>query len=148
MAATKRAMDPTVIELFTKATASTSWGTIDDLYNAVTKDGDLVELLLKGDVSQRVIKQEIRKLIKKVKNPDNNHAAFASVSSTDDEGNKVTLYKQETLFDTADYEQVVEFHNHRVVHHATEATYFRRRCHQKFSVQPKLAFDERSILFD
>lgn len=145
MTATKEAKS--IIELFTAATASTSWGTIDDLYVAVSKDEALVAALLHGDVSQRVIKQEIRRLIKKVRGNDD-HAVFASIKSQDADGNKVTHYKQEPLFDLSDYQQVVDYHNGRVIHHAQEAVYYKNQCSVRFNEQIPLAFSEANILLD
>jgi len=136
-----------VLEMFTNVTASRKWGTIDDLYNAVADNSDLVSALLQGDVSQRVIKQEIRRLIRQIKN-DDGMPLYASIARINADGNAEHVYKQDTLFELSDYEQVIGYHGSRVVHHAQMANYYNRKCKAEHGKQMQLPFDSTSILLD
>ena len=66
---------------------------------------------------------------------------FASVEKTDESGNLVKVYKQETLFDLADYEQVIEYHADRSKHHREMAKGYMIRCEQRLGVQLKMEFE-------
>ncbi len=145
MTATKQARS--ITELFGEVAGTTKWGTIEDYVTAVRGNDELKAMLLTGDVETRALKQAIRQYLRQTKN-EHGHSAFASIRTQDAEGNPVVQYKQETLFNVEDYQQVANFHSQRVIHHAQEATYYKRQCHAKFNEQIPLAFDERAILLD
>lgn len=67
---------------------------------------------------------------------------FASVETTDESGNAVRRYKQETLFDVEDYRQVVRYHADRSAHHQTMARGYAKRCKQRFNRQIRISFSD------
>jgi hypothetical protein len=137
----------TLIEMFTEATANNQWSTIDDLLSVTKQNPELENLILKGDSNDRMLKIGIRQLIKQLKNEEG-MPVYASIKTEDANGNAVYVYKQETLFDVSDYEQTVDFHSKRVVHHAQMAAYYAKGFQALTGKQAPLPFDPQSILLD
>lgn len=127
----------TLQEMFDETVSGVEWGTIDEICDHVKGNEHLVTALLANDVAtmkENLLKQKIRHLLKTTKN-EVGHAAYASVKTVDANGKETTIYKQETLFNIEDYQQVTAFHGKRKVYHASEEKYYATRGEQKFSVQ-------------
>ncbi len=86
-------------------------------------------------------KAHIRRLIKQLKDEDK-WPLWASVETTNEEGETERVYKQELLFDPNDYRQVVEYHSKRASYHRKTAEGYAARCRKRFDVQLHLAFDD------
>lgn len=147
MPKTKTTEQTTLIDLFTEVTASSNWSTIDDLLEVTKQNPELENLILKGDLNDKMLKIGIRALIKQIKNEDG-FPLYASIKTADADGNPIHIWKQETLFDVSDYEQTVDFHSKRVIHHAQMATYYAKGFKALTGKQLPLPFDPASILLD
>ena len=91
-------------------------------------------------VTAQAKKFHIRRLIKSLK--EDGWPLWASVETTDEQGNPCRMYKQELLFDIEDYRKVVEYHHDRSNYHRRIATGYKTRCKKRFNVQLNLSFGD------
>lgn len=148
MTATKKLeKTETAMELFVKATETSKWETIDELLNAVDKVPEFWEKVLSADTDTKFRKQILRQWVRKIKTKEG-YPLYASIKTTDEQGNVKQVYKQETLFDMSDYQQAAVYHGKAVVHHAQLAAHYAKGFKQLTGKQMQLPFDERAILLD
>jgi hypothetical protein len=57
------------------------------------------------------------------------------VFTNDEDGKQVRVYKQETLFNVDDYQQVIGYHKERRHHHDKMVRGYKRRCKDRFAVE-------------
>lgn len=146
MTATKQKHE-SVRDLFLKATESAKWGTIDELISAIDEVPEIWARVASSDITTSWKKAQARRLIKTLKN-DDGEPLYASIVQTDENGNEIRVYKQETLFDINDYMQAATYHGKMVIHHAKEASRYSKGYQQKTGKQFHLPFDESAILLD
>ena len=126
-------------EAFAKIMANADkWATIDDIMGMCDKAGYWSETFLEESEVQSK-KSHIRRLVRGLKD-ETNWPVWASVEKTDENGNKVRVYKQETLFDVDDYRQAVSYHSGVSNHHRAMASGYARRCRNRFNRQIPLNF--------
>lgn len=116
------------------------WATIDKIVEACDAAGFWGENFLL-EVESAAKKSAARKLMKSMRN--GNAPEWASIVTTNEDGEEQRIYKQETLFDVEDYRQVVRYHVDRSKYHKDTAQAYADRCEAKFSVQLRLSFDTR-----
>lgn len=117
------------------------WATIDELVDMCDSQGFFSGEFL-AEAEDKAKKATVRRLIKQIKGSDN-APEWASVVTVDEQGKPTRVYKQETLFDIADYQQVVDYHADRARYHQDTAEGYARRCEQRFGVQLRFGFDNR-----
>ena len=86
-------------------------------------------------------KAHIRRLIKTIKD-DDDWPVWASIDSTDEDGNMLRVYKQELLFDVEDYRKVVTYHADRSAYHKQMALGYGTHCKRRFGIQLHFDFDD------
>lgn len=126
-------------ERFSEIAASLQgWATIDEIVDACNEAGFWGDEFLM-EVENAAKKSAARKLMKSLRS--GNAPEWASIVTTDENGDEKRIYKQETLFDVEDYRQVVRYHVNRAKYHRETAQGYADRCETKFNVQLRLAFD-------
>lgn len=118
------------------------WATIGELVDICDSQGFFSGEFL-AEAEGQAKKATIRRLIKQIKGSDN-APEWASVVTVGEQGKPQRVYKQETLFDIADYQQVVDYHADRARYHKETAKGYALRCKQRFGVQLRFAFEEHS----
>lgn len=125
------------LDRFTQITANADgWASINDILQLCDSAGFWTDDFLE-EAEDKAKKATIRRLMKSIKGQDG-APEWASVVIADEAGQPQRIYKQETLFDVADYRQVVEYHVGRSEYHRETAKGYARRCKKRFNVQPKL----------
>ncbi|KKL21525.1 hypothetical protein LCGC14_2444600 [marine sediment metagenome] len=123
------------------------WTTIDDLVRICDEGGLWSDEFLET-VTDKAKKAQLRRLIKGVKD-ESNWPVWASVETTNEEGETVRVYKQELLFDPEDYRKVVSYHSDRASHHGRMARGYAKRCDKRFRTrlyrQLRINFDDESM---
>ena len=128
-------------EKFSEIAASLQgWATIDQIVDACNAAGFWSDDFL-TDAEDAAKKSAARKLMKTLR--AGGSPEWASIVTTDEEGDEQRIYKQETLFDVEDYRQVVRYHVDRAKYHRETAQAYADRCEAKFDVQLRLPFDDR-----
>lgn len=116
------------------------WASIDALVDACEQAGfwgaDFVQA-----ATVQAKKSHVRKLIKSLKDKEG-WPVWASVETTNESGETVRVYKQETLFDIEDYRKVVNYHAGVAQHHVAMARGYARRCKKRFNKQIALPFKD------
>ena len=125
-------------EGFAQLLGSAKWKTIDEMIavldrNAFWDDGFL------SKSEEHAKKAYCRKMARALKAPEG-HRVFASIITTDEDGTKTRVYKQELLFDPTDYRQCVSFWKGVGIHAMEEANGYARRAKKRFNVQIPLPF--------
>jgi len=124
-------------ERFARLTGnSDAWQSIDSLVALCDRDGFWSRDFL-ATAAGKAKKAHIRRLIRSLPG-DDGLPAWASVETTDKDGQTVRVYKQEVLFDVSDYKQVVGYHARQSAHHAKLARTYAKRCKKRFNVSPRL----------
>src|SRR5262245_61585146 len=100
---------------FLDATATTQWGTIDDLVALLDKAG-YWDAEFSGRALSDSKKQHVRSQMRSLKD-EGGWKIFANVKKQDENGEEKHVYKQETLFDLTDYRQTVNYHVGAGQHH-------------------------------
>lgn len=135
---TKKNSFPDLLEHFGDITRkSGGWHTVD----AIVKMLDKADFWTNDTVAtaeQNFKKSFVRKMIRKIKD-DNDWPEWASIEIERD-GQKVRVYKQETLFNLSDYKQVVRYHKARGSYHARMANGYVRRARERLGTQMRLPF--------
>lgn len=125
------------LERFTQITANADgWASINDILELCDNAQFWTDDFL-AEAEGKAKKATIRRLMKSIKGRDG-APEWASVVTADETGRPQRVYKQETLFDVADYRQVVAYHVGRSEYHKETAKGYARRCKKRFNVQPKL----------
>ena len=125
------------LERFAQITGNLDgWATIDDIMDVCDSAGFWTDDFL-HEAEGKAKKSAIRRLIKSIRGQDGS-PEWASVVMTDEAGEPQRIYKQETLFDVADYRQVVEYHVGRSEYHKETAKGYANRCKKRFNVQLQL----------
>ncbi len=91
-------------------------------------------------VAVKAKKSELRRLMKRAKHQDGT-PVFASIKTANEDGELVNVYKQETLFDVADYRQVVSYYVTGSNQYAATAKQYAKRCKKRFNVNIPLKFE-------
>jgi hypothetical protein len=136
-----------VMDIFTELVQDEKWMSIDDIFNKVQGNPELVERLLSGGAREKALKSACRQMVKRMKD-ENGMPRFASIITKDADGNETRVYKQETLFDVNDFVQLVDYHGKQVVHHAKMASHYSDKHKEATGKQVPLPFNEKSILLD
>jgi hypothetical protein len=122
--------------------ADKGWLTVDQLAAEVANRGLLDELYQRVAV-HRLLKVDLRKILRSARDADG-FPLYANVVEEDEHGNQVHLYKQEEMFDLADYQYVIANHTSAARHHWDMALRYQKRCEARFGVQipMPLSFEE------
>ena len=122
--------------------ADRGWLTVDQLAAEVASRGLLDELYQRVAV-HRLLKVDLRKILRSARDADG-FPLYANVVEEDEHGNQVHLYKQEEMFDLADYQYVIANHTSAARHHWDMALRYQQRCEVRFGVQipMPLSFEE------
>jgi squalene cyclase len=111
----------------------TGWARIHELVAALD-DRDAW-----GDFLDRAVgeakKALVRRLVREIRDPDGVRRV-ASVEVRTEAGDVERVYKQETLFDVKDYEQVCQYHLGKHQYHWREAQGYACRCQARYGVDP------------
>lgn len=125
------------LERFVQITGNLDgWASINDILELCDNAGFWSNDFL-AESKDKAKKAAIRRLIKSIKG-DDGIPEWASVVIADEAGQPQRIYKQEMLFDVADYRQVVQYHVGRSEYHRETAKGYATRCKKRFNVQPKL----------
>lgn len=133
--------------LFNEAVAGMKSCSIDDVANAVRRNPELLERIIPDHLTEAMLKQQCRRLMKKSKD-EFGFPRFMSVRVVDANGEERREYKQPQLFDMSEFVQTIEYYGQLTVHYAKTATELRDRCAAKFGKQIPLPFNEMAILLD
>lgn len=114
------------------------WASIDDILELCDSAGFWTDDFL-SEARDKAKKATIRRLIKSIKG-DDGVPEWASVVIADEAGQPQRIYKQEMLFDVADYRQVVQYHVGLSEYHRETAQSYAKRCKKRFNVQLRLPF--------
>lgn len=117
-----------------------SWATIDDLVELCESDGYWSNEF-QATAALNAKKAHVRRMIRTLRDSDD-WPVWASVETTNDKGETVRVYKQETLFDVEDYRQVVSYHVDRTNYSRRMATGYARRCKKRFHKQIPMHFED------
>lgn len=116
------------------------WASIQELVDVCDSVGFWSEDFY-SEAQDKAKKAEIRRLIKSIRT--DGVPEWASIETTDENGKTKRVYKQETLFDISDYQQVVDYHAGRATYHRDTAKGYADRCEKRFNVQLRFPFDEK-----
>lgn len=133
--------------LFDEAVAGLKSCSIDEVLKAVRQNPELVERIIPDHITDAMLKQQCRRLMKKSKD-EFGFPRFMSVRVVDANGDERREYKQPQLFEMAEFQQTVDYYGQLTVHYAKTAIEMRDRCKVKFGKQIPLPFDETAILLD
>ena len=125
------------VELMGSADA---WASVDQLVAACNEAEIWPEGFLET-VEAKAKKAHVRRMVRSLKD-EGGWPLWASIETTNERGEPVRIYKQETLFDVGDYRQVVHYHSDRSRHHRTMAIGYAQRCKRRFGRQLMLPFDD------
>lgn len=118
------------------------WVDIDTLTDAAISDSEFN--FEEGPIARAArgeMKSQVRRLIKKLRGADG-VPDFASIIRKNEDGDKVRVYKQETLFDMNDYRQTINYW-HQAKKYAGKMEHgYRKRCRERFGMDPELPFEE------
>lgn len=120
---------------FVEATQDADHATIDELVAMLDGAGYWESGFLSA-AAQAQKKQHIRYTIKNLKD-DSGWPLFSSIKTIDPKtGKEVPVYKQEVMFDPADYDQVIHYHRGRESHHKYMADGYEQRKEERFGQLP------------
>lgn len=115
------------------------WMTTDALARAI-RERDCLDAEWRAAAEERALRYELRKLLRTSKDADG-WPRYGNVIDVDEQGNRIQLYKQETLFDVDDYRQVMESHGRIANHHVEMMIGYREHCQSRYDVQLPLPLE-------
>lgn len=104
-------------EAFEKAIGGKDWASIEDLARVVLDSEDIYPEEDREDAQLRDAKAFVRKYMKATTDA-NGEPLYHSISQVQPDGSTTRVYKQESLFNGGDYQQVIDYHAGRVDYHA------------------------------
>jgi len=115
-----------------------AWNSIDKLVELCDEADFWSEEFTEGALASAK-KSQVRRLIRTLKD-DESWPLWANVETTGEDGKTERTYKQELMFDSNDYRQVVDYHNERSAHHSKMRDGYAARCKRRFDIQIPLPF--------
>lgn len=122
------------IENFVRIASRLDWSETENLYRACLDSGDVFDSLDEEEAKERSYKALVRQTLGSLKD-DQGNRIFASVKTTDEDGNSIRYYKQERMFDVDDLRYVSDYHFKTSKHHYKEGMRYVKRAKEEFSVQ-------------
>ena len=116
--------------------AERGWLTVEQVAAEVARRG-LVDEAYQRAAVHRLLKVDLRRVLRGARDADG-FPLYANVVEADEDGNPIHLYKQEEMFDLADYEYVIANHTSAARHHWDMALRYRKRCEVRFGVRLQL----------
>jgi hypothetical protein len=117
------------------------WATINEFVDALD-EANFWDEGFYSKVEDQAKKQFIRRMIRKAKD-ETDWPVWANVKIQDAAtGVEVRVYKQESLFDVADYAQVCGYHHQAGLHHLVMARGYRDRAERRYGRQAAFSFTE------
>lgn len=129
-----------ISDLIIEATKDARWGDIDFLVEKCEAAGMFSDEDL-DRAAKSYKKDRVRRLVKSLKD-ENGWPIFASVKVLEISGDEKRVYKQESLFDVDDYNQVVAYHTQQAQHHMQMANGYTERANVRFGNQLNLPYPE------
>lgn len=122
-----------------------TWEEINDLAMRAYKENWFPEAAEKGALAY--IKSCLRRMAKK-RDPITKLPILASIEIADSASPTATkrVYKQLSLFDIADYEQVCGYHYQQAEHHRSMATAYSDDCYKKYGI--RLIYEQINFGFE
>jgi len=137
----KERVEETTIERFVGCLQAVNrWATIDEFVDTLD-EANFWDEAFYSKVENQAKKQFIRRMIRKAKD-DTDWPIWANVKIQDAAtGVEVRVYKQESLFDVADYAQVCTYHHQAGLHHFGMARGYKDRAERRFGKQAAFSFE-------
>lgn len=122
------------VEKFVRIATDLDWTRTEDVYRACVDAGNVFEAADEEASRELHYKALIRRAFAALKDANGNRI-FASVKTTDEEGNSVSFYKQERMFEVDDLRYVADYHFKIARHHYEEGRRYATRAKDEFGVQ-------------
>ncbi len=137
----KERVEETTVERFVGSLQAVNrWATIDEFVDALD-EANFWDEAFYSKVESQAKKQFIRRMIRKAKD-ETDWPIWANVKIQDAvTGVEVRVYKQESLFDVADYAQVCAYHHQAGLHHFSMARGYKNRAERRFGKQAGFGFE-------
>jgi len=113
---------PLPSEAIDEILADKGWLTVEQVAAELARRGLVDEAYHRAAV-HRLLKVDLRRVLRGARDAD---------------GNPIHLYKQEEMFDLADYEYVIANHSSAARHHLEMARRYQKRCEARFGIRIQL----------
>lgn len=127
---------------FDLAIQGMDWKSIDELAEMAMASEEIVTDDDRDEAVLRSTKAAIRQYMKSATDA-NGEPLYHSISQRRADGSTIRVYKQETLFDGSDYQQVVDYHVDRAKYNLERAVRMKERGEYRgFSLTIPAAFEQ------